>query len=143
MSSVSPEALVRFLGTPAETYCERVEVSPARARSKSLAARSRAAGGSSDGDLGGSDVEGVGAAAAAAAALVVVGVAPLACSADIVVVGSFVSSWYPTDESFLLERIGMMRNGSACATATWRRFYMVWRSRCGMLSKRQVKGPGR
>lgn len=44
--------LVRFLGTPASTYARRVWVSPARARSKSLAARSSAAGGRSEGLCG-------------------------------------------------------------------------------------------
>jgi len=50
MRSVSPDELVRFLGMPALTYCERVDVSPLRARSKRRAARSRAAGGRSEVD---------------------------------------------------------------------------------------------
>lgn len=48
---------MRFLGIPAWIYCCRVGVVPERARSKSLAARSRAAGGREDGvgevDVGG------------------------------------------------------------------------------------------
>ena len=54
---------VRFLGMPAEIYVFRVEVSPARAKSKSLEARSRAAEGRDSTDLGAEGligVEGVG-----------------------------------------------------------------------------------
>jgi hypothetical protein len=43
---------VRFLGMPAEMYVFRVEVSPARAKSKSLEARSRAAEGRDPTGLG-------------------------------------------------------------------------------------------
>jgi len=43
---------VRFLGMPAEMYVFRVEVSPARAKSKSLEARSRAAEGRDSTGLG-------------------------------------------------------------------------------------------
>ena len=43
---------VRFLGMPAEIYVFSVEVSPARAKSKSLEARSRAAEGRDSTDLG-------------------------------------------------------------------------------------------
>ena len=37
---------------PAERYCEREGVSPARAKSKSLVARARASGGRSEIDVG-------------------------------------------------------------------------------------------
>jgi hypothetical protein len=47
---VSPDEFVRFLGIPAVMYWCRVGVVPARARSKSLAAKSRAAGGREEGD---------------------------------------------------------------------------------------------
>ncbi len=52
MRSVSPDEFVRFLGTPADMYWESVCVLPVRARSKSFAARSRAAGGRSSTDCG-------------------------------------------------------------------------------------------
>lgn len=48
---MSPDALVRFGGIPALTYCCRTGVAPVRARSKSLAARERAAGGRDDGSV--------------------------------------------------------------------------------------------
>lgn len=43
---------------PADRYCARVAVSPVRARSKSLAARSRAAGGSCEGLEGSEEMVG-------------------------------------------------------------------------------------
>jgi hypothetical protein len=52
MSSVSPEELVRLGGMPAWRYWARTSVVPERARSKSLVARSRAAGGSSEAEEG-------------------------------------------------------------------------------------------
>jgi len=53
MRRVSPAWLVRLAGIPAVRYCARVEVSPERARSKILAARSSAAGGRELGSVGG------------------------------------------------------------------------------------------
>lgn len=47
---------------PAERYCERAGVSPARAKSKSLVASSRASGGSWEMEVGFSDVGGAGCA---------------------------------------------------------------------------------
>jgi hypothetical protein len=47
---VSPVEFVRFLGMPALIYWCSIGVEPLRAKSKSLAASSRAAGGREDGD---------------------------------------------------------------------------------------------
>lgn len=77
---------VRFGGTPASRYWPRVLVVPARARSKSFAARSSAAGGRSEADRGGVvegcsvDVDGCGGAGSSVAlGIPIVGALDIMC----------------------------------------------------------------